>query len=285
MADNPTQFTDDERASFYRLIAARRDIRKFRPDPVPDDVLMRILVAAHHAGSVGFMQPWNFIVIRNQAIRQSVKQLYVDANSAAAECYTGERRDLYNSLKLEGILESPINICVTCDRGRGGANVLGRHSIPETDLYSTCTAIQNLWLAARVEGVGVGWVSIVNNDSLAELLHIPSGIVPVAYLCVGYPVEFPPIPELELLGWRERIPFDELVFEDRWPEAAAEPAKVCSSCGKPNDCQHANADPCWCAGMKTSREAIEARFGAFDKDKVCLCPECLEQFMLDHAAG
>ena len=217
MPEQPVDFTDDERASFYRLIAARRDIRKFRTDPVPEDVLVRILWAAHHAGSVGFMQPWNFIVIRDRSVREAVKQLYVDANKAAAECYADDRRELYDSLKLEGILESPLNICVTCDRSRGGAHVLGRHSIPETDLYSTCTAVQNLWLAARVEGVGVGWVSIVDNDRLAELLCIPAGIVPVAYLCVGYPVAFPPIPELELLGWRERLPFEQLVFEERWP--------------------------------------------------------------------
>jgi len=218
MPDNCNGFTDEERESFYRVIAARRDIRRFRPDPVPEDILLRILWAAHHAGSVGYMQPWNFIVIRNRAIRESVKQLYVDANNSAAECYSGDRRQLYDGLKLEGIVESAVNICVTCNRSRGGPHVLGRHSIPETDLYSTCTAVQNLWLAARVEGVGVGWVSIVDNNRLAELLHIPSGIVPVAYLCVGYPVEFPPIPELEILGWRERMPIEELIFNDRWPE-------------------------------------------------------------------
>jgi 5,6-dimethylbenzimidazole synthase len=213
-----TDFTEDERASFYRLIAARRDIRKFRPDPVPEDVVQRMLWAAHQAGSVGFMQPWNFIVIRDVPLRESVKQLYIEANKAAAACYDGERRDLYDSLKLEGIVESPLNICVTCDRSRGGPHVLGRHSMPETDLYSTCTSVQNLWLAARVEGVGVGWVSIVDNDKLADILNIPRGVVPVAYLCVGYPVEFPPIPELELLGWRERLFLEDLVFTDRWPE-------------------------------------------------------------------
>ena len=214
----PMDFNDEERASFYRLIAARRDIRKFRPDPIPEDVLLRILWAAHHAGSVGYMQPWNFIVIRDQEVRQSVKAIYADANQAAAACYEGEKRGLYDTLKLEGITESPLNICVTCDRSRGGTHVLGRHSIPETDLYSTCTAVQNLWLAARVEGVGVGWVSILDNDRLAQILHIPTGIVPVAYLCVGYPVEFHPIPELELLGWRERLSMADLVFEDRWPD-------------------------------------------------------------------
>jgi 5,6-dimethylbenzimidazole synthase len=213
-----SDFTEEERRAFYRLILARRDIRKFRPDPIPDDALERILFAAHHAGSVGFMQPWNFILIRNREIRAQVKDLFVEANSAAADCYSGDRRELYDNLKLEGILECPLNICVTCDRNRGGEHVLGRHSIRETDLYSTCTAVQNLWLAARVEGIGVGWVSIVDNTRLSNLLNLPEGVVPVAYLCVGYPVAFPPIPELQSLGWRDRLSLDGLVFEDRWPD-------------------------------------------------------------------
>lgn len=215
-------FSDADREAFYRLITARRDIRKFRPDPVPDEILARILFAAHHAGSVGFMQPWNFILIRDRRIRARVKELFVKANEAAAECYAGVRRELYDSLKLEGIVESPLNICVTCDRNRGGDHVLGRHSIRDTDLYSTCTSVQNLWLAARVEGVGVGWVSIVDNVQLGALIHLPDGVVPVAYLCVGYPVEFPPIPELQSLGWRDRLSLDGLVYEDRWPDADAD---------------------------------------------------------------
>lgn len=276
---NEMDFTDDEREAFYRLIAARRDIRRFRPDPVPDDALSRILWAAHHAGSVGFMQPWNFIVIRDRAIRESVKQMYVDANEAAAACYSGTRRDLYDTLKLEGIVESPINICVTCDRSRGGAHVLGRHSIPETDLYSTCTAVQNLWLAARVEGIGVGWVSILDNERLAALLGIPAGIVPVAYLCVGYPIEFPPIPELQLLGWRERLSLENLVFEDRWPEAENMAGKSCPQCGGRNDCRAGKSESCWCNNLPVSKDAVEAAFGAFSRDQTCLCRQCLEQYM------
>jgi len=121
-------FTDEERESFYRLIAARRDVRKFRTDPVPEEVLNRVLWAAHHAGSVGFMQPWNFIVIKDAAIKASVKQLYVHANEKAAAHYSGEVRALYDTLKLEGIVESPINVCITCDRTRGGKHVLGRNT-------------------------------------------------------------------------------------------------------------------------------------------------------------
>ncbi len=199
----------------YEAIYKRRDIRKFRPDPVPEDALGRILEAAHHAGSVGFMQPWNFILVRDLAVRGRVKASFEEHNRAAAELYEGGRRELYESLKLEGILESPLNICVTCDRRRGGT-VLGRASILDTDLFSTCCAVQNLWLAARAEGVGVGWVSILDNAALTAALALPEGVVPLAYLCVGYPVEFPESPMLESVGWRGRLPLGDLVFRDRF---------------------------------------------------------------------
>jgi 5,6-dimethylbenzimidazole synthase len=200
----------------YEAIYSRRDIRKFRPDAVPEEALHRILDAAHHAGSVGFMQPWNFILVKDAAIRQKVKAAFEVENRRAADNYSGERRALYDSLKLEGILESALNLCVTCDRGRGGT-VLGRNSILETDLFSTCCAVQNLWLAARAEGVGVGWVSILDNAGLAEILGLPEAVVPVAYLCVGYPAEqFPLRPMLESVGWGKRLPLSEMVFEDRY---------------------------------------------------------------------
>jgi 5,6-dimethylbenzimidazole synthase len=199
----------------YEAIFKRRDIRKFRPEPLPSAVLHRVLDAAHHAGSVGFMQPWSFIVIRDVGIRQRIKGVFESENSRAAENYTGERRRVYESLKLEGILESPINLCVTCDRKRGG-QVLGRNSIVDTDLFSTCCAVQNLWLAARAEGIGVGWVSIIDNAALSQILELPASVVPVAYLCVGYPERFPDEPMLQTVGWQERIALDELVFEDRY---------------------------------------------------------------------
>jgi 5,6-dimethylbenzimidazole synthase len=201
--------------NIYEAIYSRRDIRKFRPDPVPDELLLRILDAAHHAGSVGFMQPWNFIVIRKIEIRKEVRAIFERENRRAAAAYNGQRKKLYASLKLEGILDAPLNICVTCDRKRGG-NVLGRNSILETDLFSTCCAIQNLWLAARAEGVGVGWVSILDNAELSKLLKIPDHVFPVAYLCMGYPEEFSSKPMLEKVGWRKRIPLKKLVFYDRY---------------------------------------------------------------------
>jgi 5,6-dimethylbenzimidazole synthase len=123
---------------------------------------------------------------------------------------------LYLSLKLEGILESALNLCVTCDRTRGGPHVLGRNTILETDLYSTCCAIQNLWLASRAEGIGVGWVSIVDPQQLSTIIELPDHVLPVAYLCMGYVKEFPEKPELETAGWRRRVPLSDLVHLDRW---------------------------------------------------------------------
>jgi 5,6-dimethylbenzimidazole synthase len=203
----------------YEAIFARRDIRKFVPKPLPQDALQRILEAAHHAGSVGFMQPWDFILVRDLVLRHKVKQVFEEQNRLAAAAFSGERKTLYESLKLEGILEAPLNICVTCDRSRGG-QVLGRHSIMDTDMFSTCCAVQNLWLAARAEGIGVGWVSIVENAALSEILGIPGHVVPLAYLCVGYPEEFAEKPMLETVGWRQRTPLAELVFEDRYGNKA-----------------------------------------------------------------
>lgn len=206
----------------YEAIYSRRDIRKFRPDPVPEDVLHRILDAAHHAGSVGFMQPWNFIVVRDLGLRRDVKTIFDRENARASENYSGERRALYLSLKLEGILEAALNVCVTCDRTRGG-KVLGRNTIIDTDLMSTCLAVQNLWLAARAEGVGVGWVSILDPLELSGLLRLPPHVVPVAYLTVGYPEEFPKTPLLESVGWRERLPLEELVFYEQYGRRRSTP--------------------------------------------------------------
>lgn len=197
----------------YEAIHARRDVRRFRPDPVDDALLWRILAAAHQAPSVGFMQPWGFVVIRDTQIRRRVKASFERAREREARCFEGGRRALYRKLKLEGILESALNLCVTCDRGRGHP-VLGRSAVVETDLFSTCLAVENLWLAARAEGLGVGWVSILSPGELAEILAIPSGVEPVAYLCVGYPVAFPDRPELETAGWRARILLEELVYRD-----------------------------------------------------------------------
>jgi 5,6-dimethylbenzimidazole synthase len=201
----------------YKAIYKRRDVRgHFLPDPIPERVLRKLLDSAHHAGSVGFMQPWSFIVIRSPEVKKQVKSLFDQANATAMQVFEGQKRDLYSRLKLEGILEAPVNLCVTCDPSRNGPNVLGRNTIRETDVYSTCCAVQNLWLAARSEGIGVGWVSIFEPGELKRVLGIPEVVIPVAYLCLGYVREFLARPELELAGWLPRIPLDELIFCERW---------------------------------------------------------------------
>src|SRR5215469_8605169 len=210
-------FSAEEKRGVYRAIYERRDVRsEFLPDPVPPEVLGRLLDAAHHAPSVGFMQPWDFLVIQDPAVRRRIYDNFQKANQQAAEIYAGERRQLYGRMKLAGILDAPINLCITCDRERVAGYGLGRQTDPATDLYSTVCAVQNLWLAARAESLGVGWVSILNFDRLRELLAIPEHIVPVAYLCVGYVSEFPAAPTLETAGWETRESLGQLIHFDRW---------------------------------------------------------------------
>jgi 5,6-dimethylbenzimidazole synthase len=211
------KFSDPERAAVYRVIFERRDVRKnFVRKPIADEVLARILTAAHHAGSVGFMQPWDFVVIRQRATKRAVKQLFRKTNAQAAMRYEGARASLYRSLKLEGIEEAPVNIAVTCSRQRGGPHVLGRSTVRDTDLYSTCCAIQNLWLAARAEGIGVGWVSILDHGALKQVLGIPRSAKMLAYLCLGYVADFAAQPDLATAGWRARIPVDQLIHFESW---------------------------------------------------------------------
>jgi 5,6-dimethylbenzimidazole synthase len=218
-------FPEAQRDGLYRAIHERRDVRaQFLPDPVSPQVLARLLDAAHHAPSVGFMQPWDFLVIDSLAIREGVHRIFQRENAKAADHYPNERGQLYRRLKLEGILESPLNLCITCDRTRGGEHVLGRASIVETDLFSTCLAVQNLWLAARAEGIGVGWVSILDQDELASILNLPDQVYPLAYLCLGYVSEFHDQPELARHGWRQRLPLKSLVHGNGWGEPMVDEA-------------------------------------------------------------
>lgn len=210
-------FSDAERAAVYRAIHERRDVRgQFLPDQIEDEVLARILGAAHAAPSVGLSQPWNFIVIRDAGVRALVRAAFDRANDAAQQMFTGQRRALYSGLKLQGICDAPLNICVTCDRDRGGPVVLGRTHDTDTDLYSTVCAVQNLWLAARVEGVGVGWVSIFQDGDLRRILGLPDHVIPVAYLCLGRVSDLFDGPELEARGWGARRDLADMVFHDRW---------------------------------------------------------------------
>ena len=197
--------TAAERTAVYKAIHGRRDVRSlFKPDPISAEVLARILKAAHHAGSVGYMQPWNFIVIDDPAVKEKVKSAFERERNEAARLFDPEKREKYLSYKLEGILEAPVNLVVTSDPTRFGPQVIGRHSIPETDVYSTCCAIQNLWLAARAENIGVGWVSILKREELYRIFDIPRHITIVAYLCLGHVTHFPDRPDLERLGWGKK---------------------------------------------------------------------------------
>lgn len=210
-------FSPAEREGVYRAILTRRDVRgQFRPDPISDPVLSRVLIAAHHAPSVGFMQPWSFIVLQNREVRSRVHQLFLAANAEAAAMFPGEEQSLYRKLKLEGIMEAPINLCITCDPDRAGPVVLGRTHVKAMDTYSTVCAVQNLWLAARAEGLGVGWVSILDHDELRRVLGIPDRVTPVAYLCLGWVSGYHQKPELELAGWRERLAIDQVIHFERW---------------------------------------------------------------------
>lgn len=210
-------FSDDERAAVYRAIETRRDVRdQFRPDPVPDELVRRLLEAAHAAPSVGFMQPWNFLLVRDAERREAVWRAFSRANDEAAEMFAEGRRGDYGRLKLEGIRKAPLGICVTCDPTRGGPVVLGRTHNPRMDSYSVACAIQNLWLAARAEGVGIGWVSIFHQDDIRRELGIPAHVEVMGWLCVGFVDQLYREPELAVKGWRQRIPLEELVFEERW---------------------------------------------------------------------
>ncbi|MDQ0392705.1 5,6-dimethylbenzimidazole synthase [Labrys monachus] len=210
-------FSSADRDAVYRAIFTRRDVRsQFRPDPVPDEVLARILDAGHHAPSVGFMQPWSFLVLRSAETRRRVQALFEAANAEAAAMFPPEKQALYRSLKLEGIVEAPLNLCITCDPDRAGPVVLGRTHDKAMDAYSTVCAVQNIWLAARAEGVGIGWVSILDGARLKQILAIPPRVTLVAYLCLGYVQEAYTRPELEVKGWRRRLPPEDVVHFEGW---------------------------------------------------------------------
>lgn len=214
-------FSALEREAVYRAIMTRRDVRdQFLPDPIPDDLLRRLLEAAHAAPSVGFMQPWNFVVVRDAGRREAVWRAFGKANEEAAGMFACERQAQYRSLKLEGIRKAPVGICITCDPDRAGPVVLGRTHNARMDSYSTVCAVQNLWLAARAEGVGVGWVSIFHQQDLRDILNIPAHVEIIGWFCLGFVDRLYDQPELAIKGWRQRLPLEELVFEETWPQGA-----------------------------------------------------------------
>lgn len=206
-----------ERDALYKTIYLRRDTRsEFTDEPICEKVLHRILHAAHHAPSVGFMQPWDFILVKDYHLRTQIKEGFEKAHFDAARKFEGKRREQYKTFKLEGILEAPLGVCITCERTRNGPTVIGRTAQPEMDLYSTVCAVQNFWLAARAENLGVGWVSIISYETLKSILNIPEHITPIAYLCVGHVTHFHEKPELEEANWLDRLELDDLIHQNTW---------------------------------------------------------------------
>ncbi len=217
MDNSDIDFSEQERESFYKAIYSRRDVRSnFTSEQIDDQVLMRILKAGHHAPSVGFSQPWNFILVKNIETREKIKESFENEKARSSKMIEDPRRSKYLSYKLEGILESSINVCVTYDPTKSGPFVIGRTSIPETGTFSVCCAVQNIWLAARTEGIGVGWVSILSNETLRDVLNIPDHVVPVAYLCLGHVSKFEPRPDLETSGWLPRLKLDDVIYHEKW---------------------------------------------------------------------
>jgi nicotinate-nucleotide--dimethylbenzimidazole phosphoribosyltransferase len=225
-------YDDDALAAVYRVIHERRDVRNdFLSDEVPTEVLTRILEAAHTAPSVGFSQPWDFLVIREPGMRKTVHDLAVRQRRAYAASLPKARARAFATLKIEAILDTPVNIVVTCDPTRGGRHTLGRYTQPLMAPFSSCLAVENLWLAARAEGLGVGWVSFFDERELAAVLDLPAHLQVVAYLCVGYVKQFPPEPELAGAGWAKRRPLAWAVHEERFGHRAlpgAEPVSLLS---------------------------------------------------------
>ncbi|MFJ9468898.1 nicotinate-nucleotide--dimethylbenzimidazole phosphoribosyltransferase [Streptomyces caniferus] len=214
-------YDDSERAAVHRVMRERRDIRNgFRGDPIPNEVLLRVLEAAHTAPSVGHSQPWDFVVIRSDETREKMHQLATAQREAYAKSLPKARAKQFRELKIEAILETPVNIVVTADSTRGGRHTLGRHTQPQMAPYSSALAVENLWLAARAEGLGVGWVSFFDEREMVRELGLPEHLEVVAYLCIGYVDEFPEEPELLQAGWSKRRPLSWVVHEETYGRRA-----------------------------------------------------------------
>ena len=211
---NKKRYSDQDIEAIYRVIEQRRDMRHFTSEPVDQDMLERLLKAAHFAPSVGFMQPWRFIRITDNALRQQIHQLVEEERVATAQAM-GEREDEFMKLKVEGLLDCA-EVLVVSLMGDRDKHIFGRRTLPEMDLASVSCAIQNMWLAARAEGLGLGWVSIFDPKKLADLLNIPATGKPVAILCIGHVEAFYDKPMLEKEDWAKRKQLDTVVFDNQW---------------------------------------------------------------------
>ena len=210
-------FSQDEKDAIYKVIEHRRDVRSFiKNKPVPIEIVNRILKAAHAGPSVGFMQPWSFILIDNDTVKERLAWAADKERRALAVHYEDTRQQKFLNLKIEGLKEAPLTICVTCDPTRGGSHVLGRNSIPETDVLSTACAIQNMWLASCAEGLAMGWVSFYKKNDIRDILNIPPHIDPIALMSVGYTDDYPTKPILETSGWEKRRNLDDLLYYNKW---------------------------------------------------------------------
>ncbi|KRC84403.1 5,6-dimethylbenzimidazole synthase [Terrabacter sp. Root85] len=216
----------DDLASLERVVGARRDIRRFRPDPVPDDVLTAVLTAGHLGPSVGHSQPWRFVVVTEAAIRDTAALMADRSRLRQAAGMTEESARGLLDLRLEGIREAPVGVVVACDRRTPAAGVLGRATFPDADLWSCAAAIENIWLTARAHGLGLGWVTLFEPAELADLLGLPDGVETLGWLCLGWPDERPPEPGLERAGWSRRLPLEQVVMRERWTERDAPPSHL-----------------------------------------------------------
>jgi 5,6-dimethylbenzimidazole synthase len=218
----PVGFSAVHDPGLYATIFRRRDVRgQFSDESLDDATLAKVLAAAHAAPSVGLSQPWDFVVVRDRETRERFRAHVLDERQAFAASLAGERAERFAGIKIEGILEAACGVVVTYDSSRGSPDVLGRHAIADAGLYSVCLAIENLWLAATAEDLGVGWVSFYREPWLAELLGIPAGVRPVAWLCVGPVTHLEETPDLERVGWRSRLDLAAVSHRDRWGNRGA----------------------------------------------------------------
>ena len=234
-AGEPTAwaFPEAARSALHEIVRARRDIRRFRPDAVPPEVLERVLTAGHAAPSVGHSQPWRFLVVDDAELRTRAAVMADTERLAQAGQLDHDSARHLLDLQLEGIREAPLGVVVCCDRRTPAAGVLGRATFPDADLWSCACAIENLWLAARAEGLGLGWVTLFRPEELAALLGLPDGVVTLGWLCLGWPDERPPAPGLERAGWSRRSPLEAVVLRNRWP-SSDEPAPAPSRLRAPD---------------------------------------------------